>query len=414
MLAHPQANVYLRKIYSYVKLTLSYMKKGNWLLYLLAGISLLVFTAGVAYLGFSSFRGSLSLGIKPVTTVNGKKPAVDPSLPKTAACPLNGMLYTEGERKTWETRRPLAAMIENHVDARPLAGLNNADVVYEAVAEGGITRFMGIFYCGVAAEDIQLAPVRSARIYFVRIVPEYDALYNHVGGAGNCNDPTVDDRAKALCFIGKYKIHDMDEFGLGFKQCHRVTNRTNRDVAYEHTMSCYTNELYDEAANRGWTNIDTNLKTKPAWNQNFVSWKFKDDATTKGAVTDIHFDFWASQTNYSAGWKYDPTTNAYLRSTGGEVAVDQNTNEQESARNIVIEFVKESGPLDEHMHMYYENIGTGKMMLFQDGQVYTGTWAKAAVTSRTIFTLDSGKQVEFNKGRIWVELVPSGNNIIHN
>ena len=97
-------------------------------------------------------------------------------------------------------------MIENHAEARPQSGLSYADVVYEAVAEGGITRFMGVFYCGIAVRNVNLAPVRSARTYFLPWVLEYDALYNHVGGAGLCNDDTVDDRAKALCQIDQYKI----------------------------------------------------------------------------------------------------------------------------------------------------------------------------------------------------------------
>ncbi len=390
------------------------MKTGNWLLYILAGVSLLVFTAGVSYLGFSSFKGKLVGVTTNPTPTTGRKPKVDPTLPKTAACPLNGAMFTEGEKKTWETRRPLAVMIENHVDARPLSGLSSADIVYEAVAEGGITRFMGIFYCGVAAGEEMLAPVRSARIYFVKLVPEYDALYNHVGGAGRCDDPTVDDRAKALCFIATNKVKDMDQFSLGFKQCHRLTSRTNKDLAYEHTMACYTDQLYTEAAARGWTNVDTNLKSKPSWDANFTPWKFKDDAAAKGSVTDIKFDFWASQPSYSVGWKYDPATNAYLRFEAGQAAMDLNTNLQESARNVVIQFVKETGPLDEHLHMYYEDYGTGQMMLFQDGQVFTGTWTKAAAASRTKFILDGGKEVQFNRGMVWVELVPSGNNIVHN
>ena len=145
-------------------------------------------------------------------------------------------------------------MIENHLDSRPLSGLSSADLVYEAVAEGGITRQMGIFMCDIAGQNITLAPVRSARIYYTKLVAEYDALYNHVGGAGNCDDPTVNEQAKALCFIRRNKIKDMDQFGLDFKSCHRLTNRLDQEVAYEHTMACFTEELYKTAAKRDWQN----------------------------------------------------------------------------------------------------------------------------------------------------------------
>src|SRR3989344_4698891 len=73
----------------------------------------------------------------------------DPNDPKTESCPLNGVKRTKKARDFWERRRPLAVMIENHTEARPQSGLSSADVVYEAIAEGGITRFMALFYCNL-------------------------------------------------------------------------------------------------------------------------------------------------------------------------------------------------------------------------------------------------------------------------
>ena len=66
-------------------------------------------------------------------------------------------------------------MIENSVDARPQSGLSSADVIYEAVAEGGITRFLTVYYC---QDPVEVGPVRSARTYYVDFASEYgDALY---------------------------------------------------------------------------------------------------------------------------------------------------------------------------------------------------------------------------------------------
>lgn len=381
-------------------------------LLILAGVSLFVLTMGLSFLIFSKVNFKSGL-LSPVgtPTPTAKKSRIDPSIPRTEACPLNGALFTKQEKDIWSTRRPLAVMIENHADARPLSGLTSADIVYEAVAEGGITRFMGIYYCGAAGDNITLAPVRSARIYFTKLVSEYDALYAHVGGAGNCDDPTVDERAKALCFIRRNKIKDMDQFGLDFKTCHRITNRTDKEVAYEHTMACFTDELYKVAAKRGWTNVDTNFKVPVSWDKNFISWKFKKDASEKGNVNRIAFGFWSDKSDYNVVWDYDSATNSYKRSTGGQKDIDHNYGDQTDTRNVVIQFVKQTGPLDEHLHMYYEVVGTGKMLLFQDGQVVTGTWSKPTLTSRTKFKDDKGVEVQFNTGRIWIELVPSGNEI---
>jgi hypothetical protein len=292
--------------------------------------------------------------------------------------------------------------------------LGSADIVYEAVAEGGITRFMGIFYCSVAADNITFAPVRSARIYYVKLVPEYDALYNHVGGAGNCDDPTVNEKAKALCYIRRNNIKDMDQFGRAgdFKTCHRLTNRLDHDVAYEHTMACFSDPLYQAAEKYDWTNVDAK---GVSWDKNFTPWKFTDgqaSSTPKASV--ISFDFWSSQKNYSVVWKYDPGTNTYLRENGGQPAIDLNYQDQLNAKNVVVQFVTESGPLDEHKHMDYAVIGSGKGLLFKNGDVENVSWSKATAASRTIFKDSQGKEVTFNRGQIWIELVPAGNQVEYN
>lgn len=382
------------------------------ILYCVIAASIFAISAGLSYLVFStnflSSPPSPATNLGPSPTLKVKKPKIDPSIPRTAECPLNGKLYTEGEKVIWTGRRPLAVMIENHLDSRPTSGISSADIVYEAISEGGITRYMGLFYCGIADDQTttELAPVRSARIYFVKLVPEYDALYNHVGGAGICNDSTVNDKAKALCYISRNSIKDLDQFGRAgdFKTCHRVTNRLDREVAYEHTMACFSTELYQIAKKQNWTNVDA--KGIP-WDKNFVAWKFKSDAPTPGSVTEVNLSFSTDKLDYNVKWKYDSATNSYLRFNGTQPTLDLNTGEQVSAKNVVVQSVKEQGPLDEHFHMYYEVVGTGPAYIFRDGTVTLGTWAKKNDTSRTTFSDSQKKGIEFNRGQIWIELLAS-------
>ena len=77
-------------------------------------------------------------------------------------------------------KRPLAVIVENHPDARPQSGLGEADIVYETLAEGGITRFLAIFQ---TREVKSIGPVRSARDYFAEIANDFGALFAHVGGS---------------------------------------------------------------------------------------------------------------------------------------------------------------------------------------------------------------------------------------
>lgn len=322
-------------------------------------------------------------------------------------------MYTKQEQAIWAKRRPMAVMIENHQEARPQSGLSYADVVYEAVAEGGITRFMGVFYCGIAVRDVQFAPVRSARTYFLPWVLEYDALYNHVGGAGICSDDTVDDRAKALCQIDEWGIKDMDQFGISFPTCYRNYDRLDHTVATEHTMMCDADKLFTLASQRGWTNVDTK---GVSWDKNFVPWKFKDDAalTDRGASSSASFVSWKGyEKDYGVRWDYDPKANIYKRYNGGVAHMDLEAKRQLTAKVVVILFAKETGPVDDHLHLLYNNIGTGDGLVMQDGKTIKVTWKKATRNTRTKFYDESGKEVSFDRGQIWIEMLPTGTTVTY-
>lgn len=345
--------------------------------------------------------------------------------PKTAVCPLNGEKFTEAEQKIWSTRRPLLVMIENQTDARPQSGLSNADIVYEAVAEGGITRFMGVFYCNAvkgAANKYDLGPVRSARTYFLDLASEYSdyPLYTHVGGA-NCSAATTggpcttNTKAQAIEQIAQYGWNnkgtwgDLSQFSLSYKVCRREPDRTGTTKDTEHTMYCSSSELWNVAADRGLTNITT--VNKNSWDKNFRSWSFKaEDKSSTSTASTISFDFWGDK-SYAVSWKYDPAANTYLRSNGGNVAIDFNTQQQLSTKNLIIQFAKESRSIDEHLHNLYALIGTGDAIIFNNGQKTEATWSKASRQNRTIYKDKTGKEINLVPGQVWVEILPIGNKI---
>ena len=390
-------------------------KKFSFVLFLI-GIYLL--STGVSYAVSNFVKGGRPSSLEtPVPTETDQKGSRFPVLtgPKDQVCPLNGAKFTETEKNLWEKRRPLLIMVENHEESRPQSGLSKADVVYEAVAEGAITRLMAVFYCADAAYalkgDYDIGPVRSARTYFLDWASEYGdyPLYNHVGGAGQCDDPTVDPKAKALCQIGKYgwknkeTRSDLDQFALGFKVCRREPDRIGHPVATEHSMFCSSEALWATAAERQLTNV--NFKGV-AWDKNYRSWLFKDDSPSSGSVSP-EFDFWRDYKQYAVRWDYDKTSNSYKRSNGGQSHIDFNTQEQITAKNIVIQFTPEKGPVDEHKHLLYTTIGTGKALIFQDGQVVEGKWSKKSRTERTLFFDGRGKEIKFNRGPIWIEILPT-------
>lgn len=378
----------------------------------------------------SSKNNSQNVGDKPKTgsfaTFSG---------PKTEVCPLNGALYSKDEKNIWSQRRPLVAMIENHADARPQSGLQNADIVYEAVAEGGITRFMAVFYCNAAASLNQtnkydIGPVRSARTYFLDLASEYGdyPLYNHVGGA-NCSAPkdpvtgrqsgpcTTNKKAQAIEQISDYGWNnqgtagDMSEFSLSYKVCRREPERTGGVKDTEHTMYCSTQELWKTAESRGLTNVTVANKTP--WDKNYKSWIFnqKDQANQNPTTPVISLDFWAGYKDYSVTWNYDKSGNLYLRNNGDQSHIDFNTQKQISAKNVLIQYAKESRSIDEHLHNLYDVVGKGTGVLFQNGEKTEITWSKTNRTSRTVFKDASGKEINFVPGNIWIEILPIGSKV---
>lgn len=379
------------------------------LINIMMGLGLYLLSTGISYAAFNLSQPPSGDINSPIINISpGQKPKfkVDPSVSRDQECPLNGVMYTKQESDIYEKRRPLAVMIENSAESRPQSGLSRADIVYEAIAEGWITRMMGVFYCNTPMENIIFAPVRSARTYFVDWVSEYDALYNHVGGAGRCADDTVDERAKALCQINRFGIKDLDQFGIGYPDCYRNPDRLDHPVATEHTMVCFSENLYKIAEKREWTNTD---EKGIAWDKNYRQWQFKDDPkeAERGTTGNINIVFAKGYDDYDVLWSYDKTTNSYKRSTGGKLHLDLETKEALMAKNIVVQISEITGPVDDHAHILYDTLGSGKALIFQDGKAIVGSWSKKSRIGRTVFSDSVGKEIEFTRGPVWIEVVPS-------
>ena len=387
---------------------------------LIFGIVLYLVSTAISFVLFNGFaRPAMTSTDSGLQATESTLLDIAPDSPKTEACPLNGQLYTQIEQAAWIKRRPLAIMIENSTDARPHSGLVKSDVIYEALAEGGVTRFMALFYCGSQANNVTVGPVRSVRTYFIDWASEYGGypLLAHVGGANCSADPggpcKTNKRAQAIEQLIAYgwryaEGNDLDQFAIGAPTFLRKENRLfeviGKNVATEHSVVTHTEELWLEAKERGWTNISPD---KEDWTDAFTPWKFQDGAgeADRGDVTNITFDFWDGYKQYDVKWEYDRVNNLYKRSTGGEPHNDLETGQQLTAHNAVVLFTKETGPVDDLKHMLYETIGKGEALIFQNGQVIEGRWSKANRTARTLFTNDKGKEIQFVRGRIWISIV---------
>ncbi len=339
---------------------------------------------------------------------------LNPQEAKDQACPLNGRYYTATEKAAWEKKRPLAVMIENTLDARPQSGIGDADIVFEAVAEGGITRFMGLFYCGVQVKDTTLAPIRSARTYYVDWASGFNLpMYVHVGGA---NLPGPADALGQIAEYGWNGQTDINQFSVGYPTFVRDYNRIEgKEIATEHTMVTSTEKLWAVATKRGWTNMSPDRKsgkkviTGTDWKDGYTGWTFSDkEAPSSGSTTAISYGFMGGYDDFNVAWQYDAASNSYKRSQGGEAHTDLNDGEQVAAKNVVVLLTTEKGPIDEKKHLLYGTTGTGKALIFKDGDVVEATWTKKTRESELQFADSKGKAVAFNRGLTWISVLATG------
>lgn len=381
----------------------------NKIIIILLAIGLYFISTGASYLFLSgkvSSQGGLSSPLPaPTAGVDGKL-VFDNSLPKTEECPLNGAMYSMQQREWWEKHRPLGVMIENHENARPQSGLSNADVIYEAVAEGGITRFLAEFYC---QDGGQLGPIRSARTYFLDFASEYgdSPLYAHVGGA---NQPGPADALSQLDDYGWTGYNDLNQFSIGFPTFWRDYDRLGHPAATEHTMYSSAQKLWDFAAkNRDLADVS---EDGTPWDKGFVKYEFVSDASAseRSKSQSIHLEFWTDDANYYIDWKYNPKTNLYERLNGGKPHIDRNNNKQLTAKNLVVLLMQERSANDgyeNNVHLLYKTKGSGKAVVFQNGKQINAIWQKDTRTSRTIVKDATGKEIKFVRGLIWFEVFPT-------
>ena len=260
-------------------------------------------------------------------------------------------------------------MIDNHPDARPQVGLVAAKIVYEAPAEGGITRYFAIFDASQNIEKV--GPVRSARPYFIDWLEEYTGLYMHCGGS-----------PEGLVKIETDKIFDLNEMFNG-----RYFWRDELRAAPHNLYS--SSDLWNKylAAH--------NEKNKPFNN----SWKFGDlNVTSTELVKSISIPF---VSDYTVGFNFDGGFQQYTRSINNELQVENNI--PLVADNIVIQYVK-TQIVDDYGRKEITTSGSGDLRVLRDGMMVRGTWKKE--NNRTRWYDQNGVEINLKPGKIWVEIVP--------
>jgi hypothetical protein len=289
--------------------------------------------------------------------------------PPPPACPLTGQPAPHG---VVPDRPVLAVKVENYPDARPQAGLQSADVIYEEPVEGGITRFIVLSQC---SDDARVGPVRSARTADPEVLAQFGVpILAYSGGAPNVRNAI--DRADLLAI-------DETRGGSAFM----------RDASREapHNLYADTRALYKVAHS-------TEGPPTPVFT-------YADELTLASRkVSSVHLPF--SATYADVWWTWDRKNGQWLRAHGDLPHLVE-SGEQVSADNVVVQVVDEvigpRGGITPHLTL----TGSGKAYVFRDGRMIAGRWERASLHDVTRFVAKDGTEIPLAPGRTWVELLPS-------
>ena len=281
---------------------------------------------------------------------------------------------------------PFAVVITNGSDARPASGLSKAVLVYEALVEGGVTRFFTVFDQKTSVEKI--GPVRSARDYFVDLAGELNVIFAHAGGSPS-----------ALAMLkGNKKLINLDEIspdGIYF---------------WRGNSGFPPNNLYTSTDNLNRAFEIKNVQNPLSFGKE-KAWQFKDDIVLEErpeAPIALLINY--SQFNYQVKFEYNRDGNEYVRYQAGDKHITEDGSEIK-AKNVVVRFV-ETFLIDPLRLGITLESDEGQAVVCIDGTCREALWRNSGNGERTRYYYqdkDLGeREVLFNRGMTWISLFPKG------
>ena len=292
--------------------------------------------------------------------------------------PLTGL---EADDNEIILRRSMSVKIDNHPQSGSKVGINSADVVFETLAEGGVTRFNAVYQSEIP--EIVM-PVRSARDSDLYIVPQFgNALFFYSGGNN-----------EVLRNLRNSDIDCMEHGVIGYGLYNRSPER-----AAPHNLMVNLVDAYDVARDR-----DFEVETE----EPIAGFAFQDedsDFSDAGiAATQVHIPFSpVSDTR----WNWDADSGLWLRSSGGHPQYDGATDEQIGFTNVIVLWATHSaGSVAGNLVTYdIDLVDGGDVSIFMEGRRIDGTWEGSADAPQE-FRDSEGNPILLSPGRTWISVMP--------
>lgn len=335
---------------------------------------------GVWFNLHNKFNDSLILSLETLNLNNNLKESTNKVPRKT-----DGVLVDKDQ----SDNKPVAVIIENLAseNVRPQFGLQKAEIVYEMLVEGGITRFLAIY--SDLGDIEQIGPVRSARPTFSEFTSEYNALYVHAGGS-----------PQSLAAISGLQIPDCSALTGDSKYFWRYSN----NYAPHNLMT--SGELLFLALR------DKQFSEE---NSNFDSWLFSNNKKkNKASEMEKYVKVSFSTPEYEVTWKYNHEQNVYQRYYQEQEHKDALTNSVITTKNVIVQIVPPAMDAGEKGRINFDVNGEGKAYIFNNGEKTDATWKKNGRMERTKFYNDQGEEISLLMGNIWIEILPLDKTIENN
>ena len=281
--------------------------------------------------------------------------------------------------------RPIAVMINNNHVAWPHAGLQDAYITYEILAEGGITRLMAIFK---DKDTAKIGSVRSARPYYLDYALENDAIYVHYGWS---------DKAKS-------DISSLDVDNINGLTASDVFWRDKSlKKATEHTVFTSMEKIKEYAKEKGYDR-DTNKDLLLNYSVDEIDLSKREDAV-KADTVFMKYSYYTS-----SSYEYDSENKVYKRYMSDTPHVDAVTGEQYTYKNIIITPIA-SHTYDSYGRLELEDVGSGDGYYITDGYAIPITWSKASRSSQTVYKNMDGEEIKVNDGNTFIQITPPSEDV---
>ena len=289
--------------------------------------------------------------------------------------------------------RPVAIMINNIRVACPQWGVSDADVLYECLAEGGITRLLMV-KLDYPSLDV-VGSIRSSRKYYLDLTQCYDAVYVHAGGSEEAYSEIP---ARKIDHIDGVRTDSRTGVNLS-SMCFYRDNWRRNNMGYEHSLMS-TGELIVAGIER--MNYRTELKDNFAYPMDIIKPGYQIELDGEDA-TYVKITY--RQAHYPE-YEYNEETGEYLRyQFQHEKHIDAANDEQLSFRNVIILVMKHTNSGDEKGHINIKTTGEGNGYYFTGGKMVPITWSKATDDGPMVLTDSEGNRLICNRGKTAINVI---------